>query len=211
LKVGDLYTVPYYTQTSGMNLMELSQDAPLGIWTYVFYETGTTQLTNGTFAVGPSAESLLTEKIEALSEELGIDIDTLRTVIDDLGIDMDEAVSSMAAEIATAVSSMEDDFDDAVTGMQDDISDLSDDIDDMGTKMDSIETMVDDISETSGDAQQAANDAKTSADQATEAALQNQRQTSGLTGLVYGAIGASLIAALAAIVSLMQISRRIAG
>ncbi|GAH44983.1 unnamed protein product, partial [marine sediment metagenome] len=34
---------------------------------------------------------------------------------------------------------------------------------------------------------------------------------SGLTGLVYGAIGASLIAALAAIVSLMQISRRIAG
>ena len=33
--------------------------------------------------------------------------------------------------------------------------------------------------------------------------------TDGLTTLVYGAIGASLIAALAAIVSLMQISRRI--
>jgi hypothetical protein len=33
----------------------------------------------------------------------------------------------------------------------------------------------------------------------------------GLTTLVYGAIGASLVAALAAIVSLMQISRRIAG
>ncbi len=32
-----------------------------------------------------------------------------------------------------------------------------------------------------------------------------------LTMLVYGAIGASLIAALAAIVSLMQISRRVAG
>jgi len=34
---------------------------------------------------------------------------------------------------------------------------------------------------------------------------------SGLSTLVYGAIAASLIAALAAIVSLMQISRRIAG
>jgi hypothetical protein len=33
----------------------------------------------------------------------------------------------------------------------------------------------------------------------------------GLTTLVYGAIGASLIAALAAIVALMQVSRRIAG
>ena len=41
--------------------------------------------------------------------------------------------------------------------------------------------------------------------------LRAQQQTSGLTTLVYGAIGASLIAALAAIVSLMQISRRIAG
>jgi len=215
VKSGDLYTVPYYMQTSGGNPMELSQDAPLGTWFYVFYETGTTQLTNGTFevgpSVGPSAESLLTDQIAALSEELGIDIDTLRTYIDDLGIDMDEAVTMMAEDIAAAVSSMgadiaglSEDLDDAVTGMQDDI-------DDMGTKMDSIETMVDDISETSGDAQQAANDAKTSADQATEAALQNQRQTSGLTGLVYGAIGASLIAALAAIVSLMQISRRIAG
>ena len=33
----------------------------------------------------------------------------------------------------------------------------------------------------------------------------------GLTTLIYGAIGASLIAALASIVSLMQISRRIGG
>lgn len=35
-----------------------------------------------------------------------------------------------------------------------------------------------------------------------------QEQTLGLTTLIYGAIGASLIAALAAIVTLMQISQR---
>ena len=211
VKSGDLYTVPYYLQTSGMNPMELTQDAPLGTWFYVFYETGTTQLVNGTFEVGPSAESLLTDQIAALSEELGIDIDTLRTYIDAKIIDLDDTVSSMAEDIATAVSGMEDDIsglsddlDDAVTGMQDDI-------DDMGTKMDSIETMVDDISGTSTAAQDAANDAKNAADQSLEAAEKTQQQTSGLTGLVYGAIGASLIAALAAIVSLMQISRRIAG
>ena len=41
--------------------------------------------------------------------------------------------------------------------------------------------------------------------------LRETSSASGLTTLVYGAIGASLIAALAAIVSLMQISKRIAG
>jgi hypothetical protein len=211
VKSGDLYTVPYYMQTSGGNPMELTQDAPLGTWFYVFYETGTTQLTNGTFEVGPSAESLLTEQITALSEELGIDIDTLRTVIDDLGIDMDDAVSMMAEDIAAAVSGMatdiaglSDDLDDAVTGMQDDL-------DDMGDQMTGLDSMINNLADSTTNAQEAANDAKISADQATEAAEANQQATSGLTTLVYGAIGASLIAALAAIVSLMQISRRIAG
>jgi hypothetical protein len=49
----------------------------------------------------------------------------------------------------------------------------------------------------------AANNAKTAADSAAAAA-------NGLTTLVYAAIGASLVAALAAIVALMQISRKIA-
>jgi len=211
LKDADLYTVPFYAQVSGGNPMTLSSDAPLGTWFWAFYTVADDQLVNGTFIVGPSAEAMLTDKIEALSEELGMDIDTLRVYIDDLGIDMDEAVSSMANEIAAAVSGMEgdisglsEDLDDAVTGMQEDISG-------MGDKMTSLESLVDDISTTSTDAQGAANDAKASSDKALEAAEATQRQTSGLQGLVYGAIGASLIAALAAIVSLMQISRRIAG
>ena len=62
--------------------------------------------------------------------------------------------------------------------------------------------------ETEKDLVKAAADAATDVKDAVET---TQRQTSGLTTLVYGAIGASLIAALAAIVSLMQISRRIAG
>jgi len=211
LKDAGLYTVPFYAQVSGGNPMTLSSDAPLGEWFWAFYTDPDTQLVNGTFVVGPSLEAALTEQMKALSEELGMDIDTLRTYIDDLGIDMDESVASMAEQIATAVSSMEDDIsglsedlDDAVTGMQDDISG-------MGNQMTSLEALVDDISTTSTDAQGAANDAKAAADKSLEAAETTQRQTSGLQGLVYGAIGASLIAALAAIVSLMQISRRIAG
>jgi len=60
------------------------------------------------------------------------------------------------------------------------------------------------VAGTAGDAAKAANKAAAAAEKAQESA-------SGLTILVYGAIGASLVAALAAIVSLMQISKRIAG
>jgi hypothetical protein len=60
------------------------------------------------------------------------------------------------------------------------------------------------IAQTAGDAAEAAQASSEAADEA-------RRAAGGLTTLVYGAIGASLVAALAAIVSLMQISRRIAG
>ena len=67
------------------------------------------------------------------------------------------------------------------------------------------------IADTASDAKDAADNAKSAADAAKTSADEAKTVTSGLTTLVYGAIGASLVAALAAIVSLMQISRRIAG
>jgi len=58
---------------------------------------------------------------------------------------------------------------------------------------------------------QTANQANTAAENAATAAEAARDAANSLTTLVYGAIGAALVAALAAIVSLMQISRRIAG
>ncbi len=58
---------------------------------------------------------------------------------------------------------------------------------------------------------QTANQASTAAENAADAANAAKDAANSLTTLVYGAIGAALVAALAAIVSLMQISRRIAG
>jgi hypothetical protein len=58
---------------------------------------------------------------------------------------------------------------------------------------------------------QTANTAGEAAEAAADAANAAKDAANGLTTLVYGAIGAALVAALAAIVSLMQISRRIAG
>ncbi len=71
------------------------------------------------------------------------------------------------------------------------------------TAADSAKTAADSAKTAADAATTAANSAKTAADNAASSA-------SGLTTLIYAAIGASLIAALAAIVALMQISRKIA-
>lgn len=105
------------------------------------------------------------------------------------------------------------------------INDLTDDITGVSEAVAGVQTNVQSAIQASQAAVDAANkaieavnavagtagDAAKAADKAAEAALKAQESASGLTTLVYGAIGASLVAALAAIVSLMQISKRIAG
>jgi hypothetical protein len=104
-----------------------------------------------------------------------------------------------------------DTLSDEISGVSDEIASVKSDIADAiaaanaATQAANAATeAVNSIAETANSAAEAAQDAATAAEEAKAA-------SSGLTTLVYGAIGASLVAALAAIVSLMQISRRIAG
>jgi hypothetical protein len=104
-----------------------------------------------------------------------------------------------------------DTLSDEITGVSDEIASVKSDIADAiaaanaATQAANAATeAVNSIAETANSAAEAAQDAASAAEEAKAA-------SSGLTTLVYGAIGASLVAALAAIVSLMQISRRIAG
>jgi hypothetical protein len=104
-----------------------------------------------------------------------------------------------------------DSLSDEITGVSDEIASVKSDIADAiaaanaATQAANAATeAVNSIAETANSAAEAAQDAAAAAEEAKAA-------SSGLTTLVYGAIGASLVAALAAIVSLMQISRRIAG
>jgi len=203
LKVGTLYTVPYYLQTSGMNPMILSQDAPIGDWFYIFYETGTTQLTNGTFKVGPSSAAQVEEKlteiwgsidelttnIDSITDELAGDISDLSGDIDDVVADVQDMVDDITADLAEELAGVAEDTEAAVGELEDAIGDIASAQSELA---DDIESSM----QTSIDAKEAAEAAKGSAQ--------------ALTTLVYGAIAASLIAALAAVVSLMQISKKIA-
>jgi hypothetical protein len=105
------------------------------------------------------------------------------------------------------------------------VTDLTSDISTVSTEMAGVRTQITNAINAANAAVQAANAAtqavnavaqtasaaSTAATNAAAAATEAKNAANGLTTLVYGAIGASLVAALAAIVSLMQISRRIAG
>jgi archaellum component FlaC len=131
---------------------------------------------------------------------------------------IDEGSFDVAAAEADVISSQVEDLNNKITGLEDSIADVTGEFDEVKDDIASVATLaeqavtaaqqaaeaVETVAQTANTATQAAEDAATAANEARDAA-------NGLTTLVYGAIGAALVAALAAIVSLMQISRRIAG
>lgn len=181
IKVGTLQTVPYYSQVSGGNPMILISDAPLGTWSWTWYDADGDELDSGTFTVVAAPESVLAEQVADLETAVSSLSDDVSSLAEDVaGVKTDVAAAKAAADAAKAAAS-------------------------------SAEDAVSDIAETANSAKSAAENAASAASEAKSAAEEAKSAASGLTTLVYGAIGASLVAALAAIVSLMQISRRIAG
>jgi hypothetical protein len=187
IKVGTIQMVPYYEQTAGGNPMVL-EDVPLGTWSWTWFDDDDDELDSGTFTVTAAPADILAEQLA----ELTGDMESLTTDFSGLTEDvaaLSGAVSTLADTVSTAVSAAN-----AAKAAADDAADA-----------------ISEIATTANSAKDAADAAKSAADAAKESADSAGEAASGLTTLVYGAIGASLIAALAAIVSLMQISRRIAG
>ena len=198
-----LYTIPYYRQTANENPMDLASDAPMGTWMYFFYDWDDTELMNGTFAVGPSQAA----QVDAMLEEVRSDISGLSDSVADLDGEFD-ALSDEIGDVSSDVDNLRDNI---VGDLAADIAAATAAANAAGAAVDDLGDSVSDIADTADNALAAANSAADAADNAASAAEDASSAASGLTTLVYGAIGASLIAALAAIVSLMQISRRIAG
>jgi len=173
-QVGTIMRVPYYSQVAGGNPMTFLEDAPIGIWTWEWYDDEDDLLDEGTFEVQESSADVLGGQVEDLNNK----ITDLTSQVDGISSDFDDVRSDIADVAAIAEQ--------AVTAAQ--------------QAAEAVETVA-----------QTANQANTAAENAATAAEAARDAANGLTTLVYGAIGAALVAALAAIVSLMQISRRIAG
>jgi len=117
-------------------------------------------------------------------------------VIGEQVADLNNQITDLASQLTDVTAEFDD--------VKSDIADVAAIAEQAVTAAQQAAEAVQTVAQTANTASQAAADAATAAEAARDAA-------NGLTTLVYGAIGAALVAALAAIVSLMQISRRIAG
>jgi len=166
--------VPFYSQTAGENPMMLLDDAPVGQYTWKWYDTADEVVDSGVFTVQAAAADVVAGQVKDLANQ----ITDLASQLTDVTGEFAGVKSSIASVAALAQQ--------AVTAAQ--------------QAAQAVQTVA-----------TTANQANTAAQAAADAAKAAEEAANGLTTLVYGAIGASLVAALAAIVSLMQISRRIAG
>ncbi len=181
VKSGDFYVVPYSAQTAGGNPMVLADDAPLGTWTWNWPDTCTVRtIASGSFTVAASAASETDAKIDALSKQ----VTDLKTASD--------AAKTAADAAKTAATSAQTTAQSAVTAATDAKTAATD----AKTAATALGTKADAATAAANAATAAANAAKAAAD--------------SLTTMVYVAIAASVVAALAAIFAVMQITKKIA-
>jgi len=181
IEVGTEMVYPGFNQIADGNLMTLLEDAPLGDWEWIWFDAGD----NGTpFTSDDEELDSGTFTVEASSADvLGEQVADLNNALTDLSSQVD-AVSSEFDSVKSDIADVAAIAEQAVAAAQ--------------QAADAVETVA-----------QTANQANTAAENAATAAEAARDAANGLTTLVYGAIGAALVAALAAIVSLMQINSKV--
>lgn len=131
---------------------------------------------------------------------------------------IDEGTFTVAEAATDVVAKQVQDLNTQITSLADQLTSVSGEFDSVKSQISDVAAVAQQAvtaANAAADAvktvAQTANQANTAAQNAADAANAAKDAANSLTTLVYGAIGAALVAALAAIVSLMQISRRIAG
>jgi len=199
------WTVPYSAQIASGFHLTLPSDAKAGLWkwnaTYYLTDVVAKVEKTGSFTVKAATASMIDEKITALEESinlLGVQIlaaqtaaQAAQTAATTAGTKADAALA--AAQAATTAATV------AATAATT-----------AGTKADAAMTAAQAATTAAQGAKTSADSATTAANAAKTSADAAKATTDGLTTLVYVAIGASVIAALAAIFAVMQISKKIA-
>jgi hypothetical protein len=98
ITVGDVKVVPYFKQLSNGQLMELPLDAPLGEWTWTWYDVDDEELDSGVFTVEAAADSVIADQVLDLNNQ----INDLATQLTDITSEFDSVKSDIADVAAIA-------------------------------------------------------------------------------------------------------------
>jgi hypothetical protein len=200
--------VRYWNQVNEIgNPLMIPSDAMIGTWSWNLTDVVEEEVVaSGQIEVLPTTAEQVDQRLTAVEGSLADLADDISGVTSEL----EDEIGDLASDIADVASEVDNLRDDIVSDLADDIAGAIDAADAAAEAVADLESTVSDIADVATDAKTAADSAAAAADDAATAAEDAKTAATGLTTLVYGAIGASLIAALAAIVSLMQISRKIA-
>jgi hypothetical protein len=209
------YLAPFYTQTAGGNIMVLGDDALLGDWSWTWYDSDDVTLSSGTFTVEEPAppddgNGTGDDDTDEAIDELQQNVQDLEEEIAQLSSDLEEALetiedltSSTAESIDELEGTLEDTAEDAAESIQD-----AEEARTLATEAKSVaEQAIDDLDE----AKSVADEAKTVADEAKADAEKALSSSSGMTLLVYAALGISLVVAAMNFLRPMQTGRKTPG
>ncbi|MBD3207589.1 hypothetical protein GF319_14755 [Candidatus Bathyarchaeota archaeon] len=109
VQVGTIERVPYYEQTAGGNPMLLLSDAPLGEYTWEYYQDDDDLIDEGVFTVESAPEDVIAGQIEDLNnqlDDLSSQVDGVSSEIANMQSDIDAAnqAANSAREAAEAAN-----------------------------------------------------------------------------------------------------------
>jgi uncharacterized protein YoxC len=192
-------------EASGYPYM-IPTDAMIGEWSWSLFDADDEVIANGTITVLPTTAAQVDQRLTALEGGLSDLADDIAGVTSEL----EDEIDSLSDQISDVSSEVDDLKTEIVSDLADDIAEAKDAAAAAGAAVADLEDTVSDIADTAADAKSSADSAKTSAEAAKTAAEDAKTATSGLQTLVYAAIGASLIAAVAAVFGIMQLSSKLA-
>jgi len=189
-KVDSWYTVEDRLEIS------LPSDAPTGTWNFTAYDSKGEILDTNLFTVSLRAAlgvEELSERVSALEQS----ITDLRTTVDEL--------SESVETISTAIAGLN------IPELNETIVSVKSDVEGLKSDLESVTSDVSEVSEAISEVKSAVQSAVDAASEAKAAAESASVAVSNISTAVYGAIILSLIAAVAAIMAVVTLQRKIAG
>ena len=192
IRVDVSYVVPIYVQTAGGNPMILDSNAPLGTWTYTWFDSEDDELASGIFAVEETTTQEEEEEptdgttTDAQNGELLTEIEGLRQEMAQLR-DEAEQLKTAVEQLSSATSGTMDEVVAELRSIKEDAEDALDSAEDAKAVADGTKSEIDEIKSDS------------------QEALSMARNQSTIT---FVALGVSLIAVLLGFVGPLRISRK---
>jgi hypothetical protein len=209
------YFAPFYSQTAGGNPLTLLEDAPLGIWTWTWYDSDDGILSSGTFIVeeptpddnGSNGDDPGDGVTDEVIDELKQSLQDLEEEIVQLSGDLEEALQTIEDLTGSTAESINE-LEDTLVNTAEDAAESKQDAEEAKTlaaeaKSASSQAIdgLDEMNSTVDEAKSLADEAKAEA----EKALGSSR---GMTLMVYAALGISLVVAAMNFLGPLQITRK---